>query len=80
MSQSRKPMSPVRPTGMEIIFLYSCPYCERQVPLISPTQPSVIQCDACRREFPIIPVDEKNIRFYKAMLANGNAAIDPDFA
>lgn len=79
MPQSRKPLSPVHPGGMEIIFLYSCPHCQRQVPLIAPTQPAMIQCDACRREFPIVPVDNKTVRFYKTMLANGKAAVDPDF-
>ncbi len=79
MSESRKPLAPVRPAGMEIIFMYPCPFCGREVPLIAPTQPSMVQCDACRKGFPIVPVDEKHIRFYKAMLANGNAAVDPDF-
>ncbi|WP_027177400.1 hypothetical protein [Maridesulfovibrio hydrothermalis] len=79
MSESRKPLSPVKPSGMEIIFMFTCPFCGRDVPYISPTQPAMAQCDACRRKFPIVPVDEKVIRFYKTMLANGHAAIDPDF-
>jgi hypothetical protein len=37
------------------------------------------QCDACRKNFPIVPVDERALRYYKIMLAGGKAAIDPDF-
>ncbi|SDL62052.1 hypothetical protein SAMN05660337_3408 [Maridesulfovibrio ferrireducens] len=79
MSESGKPLSPVRPSGMEIIFLYPCPFCERSVPFVAPTRPVMVQCDSCRKNFPIVPVDEKLVRFYKTMLANGHAAIDPDF-
>ncbi|MGE4299378.1 MAG: hypothetical protein AB7E47_15285 [Desulfovibrionaceae bacterium] len=75
----RKPLTPVKPTGMELIYLYECPFCERKVPLISPTQPAMAQCDACSQHFPIVPVDDRGVRFVKVMLANGKAAIDPDF-
>jgi hypothetical protein len=37
------------------------------------------QCDACGRAFPIVPVEESSVRFMKIMLANGRAAVDPDF-
>ena len=73
------PLNPVKPSGMELIFLYSCPFCRRDVPLIAPTAPTLAQCDACRRSFPIVPVDEKAVQFVKIMLAGGRASIDPDF-
>lgn len=76
---SKKPQQPVRPNGMELVFFYPCPACNRQVPLIGPTQPAMAQCDACMQPFPIMPVDERSIRYLKLMLDNGRAAIDPDF-
>lgn len=79
MSESRKPLTPVKPTGMEVIYLYPCPFCGREVPLMAPTQPAMAQCDECRRNFPIVPVDERTLRYIKIMLAGGRAAIDPDF-
>lgn len=79
MSESAKPQPPVKPTGLELIYFYACPYCERQVPLLSPTQPTMAQCDACRKHFPIVPVDERSVTFIKIMLAQGKAGIDPDF-
>lgn len=74
-----KPLSPVKPVGMEIIFYYTCPYCNRKVPLVAPNQPSMGQCDVCQRQFPIVPADNKTILFIKTMLDNGKAAIDPDY-
>ncbi|MFW5733729.1 MAG: hypothetical protein ACOCWR_01590 [Oceanidesulfovibrio sp.] len=64
---------------MELVFFYACPFCQRQVPLIGPTQPTMAQCDACKGHFPIVPVDDKSIQFVKIMLANGRAGVDPDF-
>jgi hypothetical protein len=37
------------------------------------------QCDACRNSFPIVPVDDRALRYFKIILAGGKAAIDPDF-
>jgi hypothetical protein len=37
------------------------------------------QCDACRKNFPIVPVDEKAVRYLRLMMAGGKAGIDPDF-
>ena len=79
MGDSKKPLTPVKPTGMEVIYLYPCPFCEREVPLIAPTRPAMAQCDACRKNFPIVPVDDRTIRYFKIMLAGGKASIDPDF-
>lgn len=74
-----KPLMPVRPMGMEIVFLYPCPHCAREVTLIAPTRPTMAQCDACRKSFPIVPVDDRTLRYFKIMLNGGKAAIDPDF-
>ncbi|MBU1248871.1 MAG: hypothetical protein KKB70_09240 [Proteobacteria bacterium] len=79
MAESKKPVTPVRPAAMEVIYLYPCPYCEREVPLIAPTRPAMAQCDSCRKQFPIVPVDERTLRYFKVMLAGGKASIDPDF-
>ncbi len=77
--EKNKPLMPVKPTGIEMIYLYVCPFCERQVPVISPTRPSMAQCEACKGHFPIVPVDERTVQYVKIMLANGKAGIDPDF-
>ncbi|THB63233.1 MAG: hypothetical protein D6E12_17390 [Desulfovibrio sp.] len=79
MSETSRPLKPVKPAGMELIFVYDCPFCQRQVPVLSPTQPSMAQCDACKGHFPIVPVDERSVQFLKVILAGGKAAIDPDF-
>ncbi len=79
MTEKKKPLLPVKPTGIELVYLYVCPFCQRQVPIVSPTQPSMVQCEACRSSFPIVPVDDKTVQFVKIVLANGKAGIDPDF-
>lgn len=77
--ESGGPVSPVKPSGLELIYLYGCPHCGREVPMIAPTSPVMARCDACRRTFPVVPVDERTVRYIKLMLAGGRAAIDPDF-
>ncbi|MFW5836758.1 MAG: hypothetical protein ACOCVM_02025 [Desulfovibrionaceae bacterium] len=79
MSEPRKPITPVKPKSMEVVYIYPCPYCEREVPQLAPFQPAMAQCDACGRTFPIVPVEESSVRFMKIMLANGQAAVDSDF-
>ena len=79
MAAPKKPLTPVKPSGVEIIYLYPCPFCVREVPVIAPTKPAMAQCDACHKRFPIVPVDERSVSFIKIMLANGLAGIDPDF-
>ncbi|MDL2280182.1 hypothetical protein LJC15_05960 [Desulfovibrio sp. OttesenSCG-928-G11] len=76
---SRRPVAPVKPSGMELVFFYHCPYCRRELPLVAPPQPAMIACDACRQSFPIVPVDEYSVQFVKLMLGDGKAAIDPDY-
>ena len=79
MAENKKPLTPVQPAGMEIICFYPCPFCEREVPMMAPSQPAMVRCDACGKDFPIVPVDERGIRFFKIITANGKAAVDPDF-
>lgn len=76
---SGKPVNPVKPKGLELIFIYACPFCQREIPLVAPTSPAVVRCDVCTRTFPVIPIEEKTISFIKLMLGNGAAAIDADF-
>lgn len=77
--EKRKPLTPVKPTGAELVFMYPCPHCGREVPVLAPLKPTMAVCDACRGKYPIVPVDERTVRFFKLMLAGGKAAIDPDF-
>ena len=79
MSEKKKPVTPVKPSGLELVFLYPCPFCVREVPLIAPTKPTMAQCDACHQRFPVVPADEKTVRYLKLMTANGRAGIDPDY-
>jgi len=76
---TQRPPQPVRPESMEIMFYYRCPHCRHQVAVLSPFHPSMTQCDACGKTFPIMPVDERSVSYIKIMLANGRAAVDPDF-
>ncbi len=77
---SKRPQQPVSPDAMEMLFFYACPQCKRHVPLIAPTQPAMVSCENCHYSFPIMPVDERSLHFVRIMLANGKAAVDPDFA
>lgn len=72
-------LRPVGPDGMELVFFYPCPHCGRRMTVASPTQPAMIPCNACHKSFPILPVDERSLRFIRIMLHNGLAAVDPDF-
>lgn len=74
-----RPVVPVPPDGMELVFFYQCPNCGRHVPLASPTEPRMVTCDACHFAFPIIPVEEQGLHYIRIMMAGGKAAGDPDF-
>lgn len=78
-NMSNKPLEPAKPTGMDIVFYYTCPYCRNELPIVAPFQPSMIACGVCRQKFPIVPVSEHSVTFVKIMLGEGPAAIDPDF-
>ncbi len=78
--KNAKPVQPVSPEGMEVLFFYPCPECGRHVSLAAPTQPAMVRCDNCRASFPIIPIDERGLHYIYIMLGNGRAALDPDFA
>ncbi len=79
MKTSQKPQAPVHPEGMEILFFYPCPHCGRHVPQVNPVTPQLVGCDACGQSFPIVPIDERSLHYVRIMLANGRAAVDPDF-
>jgi uncharacterized Zn finger protein len=76
---AEKPLTPVRPSGMELVYFYPCPFCSKDVPLIAPVSPAMAQCDACGKPFPVVPVDERTVKYVKIMLAGGRASIDPDY-
>ncbi|GAB6161538.1 hypothetical protein JCM12298_06970 [Desulfothermus naphthae] len=75
----KRPIEPVKPEGMEIMLYYICPFCFRKVPVIAPLEPTVVRCDSCNKQFPVVPADDKTVKFLKAILNNGRAAIAPDF-
>lgn len=79
MAVRNRPVQPVAPDGMEILFFYQCPSCGKHVPQASPTQARMIHCPGCGFAFPIIPVDERSMQYVRIMLADGKAAADPDF-
>ncbi len=70
---------PVAPEGMALIFLYPCPQCGYKNHFVAPLQPAMVHCGACDTVFPIIPVDERTVRFVQIILGNGAAAAAPDF-
>ncbi len=78
--KNQKPLQPVSPEGMEILFFYPCPSCRKHVALEAPTQPAMVRCEHCGTPFPIIPIDERSLHYIYVMLDNGRAALDPDFA
>ncbi len=79
MAKNKMPVAPVKPVGLEFLFIYACPFCRQQHSIIPFTRPATMRCDQCRKQFPIIPVDGKTLAYLKFMLANGKACIDPDF-
>lgn len=79
MGKSVKPIEPVSPEGMEIVFFYPCPLCGRHVPRVNPIEATMAVCDGCGASFPIIPVDEFGLQFIRIMLHSGKAAVDSDF-
>jgi hypothetical protein len=72
-------MLPVQPERMEILFIYACPHCGHRMPLLAPTQPSMVHCEDCRKPFSVAPVDERSLRFLRTMTDNGRALVDPDY-
>lgn len=74
-----KPVSPVLPEAMEIVFFYPCPQCGRHVPRTNPIEATVIVCDNCAFSFPIVPVDEYALQYLRIILSNGKSVVDSDF-
>ena len=68
---------PVTPTGMAMLFIYICPYCQNQVALMAPTSPVTVTCNDCHNNFPIVPVEERTMQYLQTMLADGKAAGNP---
>ncbi len=79
MSQPKRPLEPAKPVGMEVVYIYVCPFCNHRVGVSAPLQPAMVRCDACLKNFPVVPADEKSIRFIKLMLDEARAGIAPDF-
>ncbi|NCC24842.1 MAG: hypothetical protein EOM25_06550 [Deltaproteobacteria bacterium] len=79
MTSMTRPVGPVRPEKMEIIFIYPCPFCGHKVPILAPTESCMIRCDGCHRSFPGAPVDGLNLRFLKVMTDEGRACVDQDY-
>jgi hypothetical protein len=76
----QKFISPVRPVGMELVMLYPCPHCGRNVPLLAPVEPAMGSCDFCKKQFPLVPIDNTTVQYIKLILHNGQAPIDPEYA
>ncbi len=74
-----KPISPVAPSDMELIFFYVCPKCKTPVAVPSPTQPATTACTYCNFIFPILPVDARGVQYVKLMMGRGLSAMDLDF-
>lgn len=72
-------VTPVAPTGMDLVFTYRCPYCGKKNHLVSPLQPETVVCSTCTKSFPVLPVDDRSIHFIHIMLNSGRAAVDQDF-
>lgn len=77
--KSTRPLAPVAPGGMEILFYYRCPNCGKYMGLSAPTEPRMLRCDNCHLDFPIVPVDDHTVQYLQVILDHGRAAADPDF-
>ncbi len=75
----RKIITPVAPSGMEIVLNYPCPNCTARVPVIAPINPIKIRCPHCKTEYPVIPADPTSLQYLSLMFANGSALVHPDF-
>ncbi|MDR2800055.1 MAG: hypothetical protein LBB52_02170 [Desulfovibrio sp.] len=75
----RKPVKPVKPSGMDLTFHYICPHCRKKLSVNSPMLPAMVSCSVCGRDFPIVPVDQYTVHFIQLMLGDGQAAVDPDY-
>ncbi|MBO4369258.1 MAG: hypothetical protein J5803_04065 [Desulfovibrio sp.] len=78
-ARSKKPIEPVLPDAMEVVFFYACPRCGRHVPRVNPVEATLAVCEGCGLSFPIVPVDEYGLQFVRIILGNGRAAVDSDF-
>ena len=78
MSAPQRPLQPVAPVGMELVFFYSFPQCGWHAAVGSPVEAKLVPCESCGLRFPIIPVEEHYLHFMRIMTGGGLAAVDPD--
>ncbi len=71
--------APVLPSRMEISFQYQCPFCGVGVRILRPIQPVLVNCPACSGTFPIAPVNESDLNFFRIMTADGKACVQIDY-
>lgn len=76
----RKIIEPVAPKGMDIVLMYPCPNCQKELAVNAPIRPVKLTCPFCSVEFPILPADPTSMAYIKLIFANGAAIINPDFA
>jgi len=69
---------PVKPSRMTLVFIYTCPFCQNEVMIPAPLEPSNVRCGSCRNVFPIVPVDGPTVQYIHTMLLNGRAAAVTD--
>ena len=79
MSAPNRPVQPVPPVAMEMIFFYTCPQCGWHAAVGNATEAKLIPCESCGLRFPITPVEEHYLHFMRIMTGAGRAAADPDF-
>ena len=75
MSSPKRPVQPVPPAAMEMIFFYTCPQCGWHAAVGNPTEAKLIPCESCGLRFPIIPVEEHYLHFMRIMTGAGRAAV-----
>lgn len=80
MSLSSRPVQPVPPESMELVFFLSLPRLWAPQPSDCADAAFHDPLRVLRGPFPVMPVDERTVHYVKIMLANGRAALDPDFA
>ena len=70
---------PVKPDKMALLFAYTCPHCQNEVVLVSPTQAQSVTCGLCHTSFPICPIDDHVVQYVHTILGDGIAAVDPNY-
>lgn len=76
---SKKVSNPVIPHALHLVFEYRCPECQRPTQALAQLHPGRAKCIGCKTIFPLMPIDARTVHFIHLILANGSAAVDPDF-